>query len=346
MMRNRHSGCIGCVVPFFGVIAIYLFVRTVPAGWYMPRHSSIGMYGPVVAGSSIGVRFDHEIYYDDYSPGILYVGNEGPNKCTVSKVGVIARISVNRDLALKFSGVAVPVCPYFASNMMNMDGTIAYRDRSAAGAFHLALIDGSSVRFRDDVIIEDDIPFVMQVGRRLKDSERAVFKSDRTSVSNSWTSHCRIPQTCAYINSYAEGNNSVTLYTAHPAGGFTTNVYLSPLADDSFVTTMGTPEDALFASFEIILGPGRPAARGDRIIYTVWNRRGVVREIEVPPGVYPESEVDLYEAGGRRYIVYSYEKKVRRREVTLGFTFVDLHSGEQIERDVTIPIPPGVGRVN
>jgi hypothetical protein len=344
-MRNRHSGCIGCAVPFFGVIAIYLFVRTVPAGWYMPRYSAIFMAGPVVVGSFLGVGFEHDTYYEDYSPGIWHVLNEGTKQHTVSEVAVIARISVGSDLSLTLSGVAVPASSYGTAHLMNLDGTIATEDRSADGTYHLALIDGPSVRYRDDVIIEDDIPFVMQVGRRLTDSERAVFNSDSTSVTNSRSSRCRIPQTCAYIT-HADGKDSVTLYTAHSAGGFTTNIYPSPLANAYPVTTMGTPEDALFASCKIIIGPEPPAARVDRIIYTVWDRRGVVREIEVPPGVYPDDDVDLYEAGGRRYIVYSYEKKVRRRDVTLGFTFVDLNSGEQIERDVTIPIPPGVGRVN
>jgi hypothetical protein len=228
---------------------------------------------------------------------------------------------------------------------MNLDGTIATKDRSADGTYHLALIDGPSVRYRDDVIIEDDIPFVMQVGRRLTDGERAVFKSDSTSVSNSWRSRCRIPQTCAYLT-HAAGNDIVTLYTAHSAGGFTTNIYPSPLANAYPVTTMNTPEDALFASSEIIIGPEPPAVRVNRWIYTVWDQRGVVREIEVPPGVHPDTDVDLYDAGGRRYIVYSYKKKVKRREVTLGFTFVDLASGDQVERDVTIPIPPGVEPVD
>lgn len=353
-MKRRRRSCIGCAVPFFGVVVIYLFVRMVPAGWYMLRGSRIILKGPVSAGSSLGVGFSHYIRYYDYSPGIWDVMNNGPRERDVSESSVVARIGVGGDQSLSLSGVEVGRA-YDLWQVMAWDGAIAYVATGGDNAARLALFDGASVRFMDGVIDRSLIPTIfqmenddiilahrvsMRVGRRLTEDERAFFDRERPTFDS-----CRIPQTCTYVNYGAEGATNVTLYTFLPAGGLATNTYPCPLAAVGIVTAMGTPEDALFASFDRIPGRGRPSTRVDQIIYTVWNRRGVVRKIEMPAGVEPAAEVDLFEAAGRRYLTYCHAKKVRRHKVTLSVAFVDLDSGCQIERDLTIPIPPGVGRV-
>lgn len=349
-MRKRRGGCIGCAVPFFGAAAIYLFVRIAPASWYMPRHSSIAMGGPVAIRPFLGVSVYHNISYDDYSEGIWGVMNDGPRVHHVSESSVVARITVNDDLSLTLSGIAAG--GYSDLGFITAwGGAIAYVERGKSdNTARLALFDGEAVLFRDGVVqqnilrLDDEDVYLsrtgMRFGRLLTDEERSVIAGRGMGEL-----YCRIPQTRAYINYYGDvRTTNVMLYTVIPAGGLVTNIYPCPLAEVGIVTAMGKPEDALFASFDRIPGPGRPSTRVDRIIYTVWSRRGVVRKIEVLSGVEPTVDVDLYEVDGSLYLVYCHEKKVRRRAVTLGVTFVDLDSGRQIERDVTILIPPGVGR--
>jgi hypothetical protein len=290
----------------------------------------------------------HYIEHDDYSAGVWAVLNNGPFVQYDVETEIAVKVNVGSDLSLTATGIMAARKPDHISSIMAWDKTIAYITSGASEEAWLTQFDGREVRKRKG-IIEDRIPSVLQLededimpgcggmrfGRHLTDSEWKFFDKERLMRIP-----CYIPRTCASPNMDAMGAGDVTLYTALPAGGLSTNVYPCPLSNMGCVTAMGTPGDAFFASFNRITAP-RATGSGlpDKLSYTIWNRHGVIRVIDVPVGISPESGVCLYEADGRRYIFYLYIKKTERYKVTVGVTFVDLGSGHQTERDVTIHIP-------
>lgn len=349
-MRNWHKGCLGCAIPFFGAVAIYIFVKTVPAGWYMPRRYTSMITGSATGRSCLGLSLMHYIKYDDYSFGILHLLNRGPFVHYEVETEIAVNIRVAPDLSLTSVGVMAARQPEHISFIMAWDNTIAYEATGKDDSPRLALFDGAKVRMKEgktddrnpDVLQLDDEDLMlggvarnMRFGRRLTEAEWAFFGKDRPDLDP-----CFIPRTCATRNMNAAGGGDVTLYTALPAGGLSTNVYPCPLSNMGLVTAMGTPEDPYFASFDRIhTSPSYSTVSNDRVKYTIWNQRGVIRVIDVPAGIFPEAEVCPYEADGKRYIVYLYNKTTERHKVTVGVTFVDLQSGQQTERDVTIQVP-------
>lgn len=143
------------------------------------------------------------------------------------------------------------------------------------------------------------------------------------------------------VHTRDERNNSlqrqIFLYTFLKDGEVVTNQYSSCIYDEVMgPTVLGVLEDVLFAETKRF-------GRGDWTDYKVfvWNRQGVLRQIDVPWKSTLESAVALLTStDGRKYIVTLWPKKARRRSVDFQFTFVDLASGEQIVRDVTVPVPP------
>lgn len=347
-MKNWHKGCLGCAIPFFGAVAIYIFVRTVPAGWYMPRQYTSMIIGSATGRSCLGLKLRHFIEYHDYNFGILYLLNKGPALRYEVETEMVANIRVGSDLSLSPVGVMAARQPEHISSVMAWDNTIAYEATGKDDSTRLALFNGAKVRmiegkeFRDPSVLQlDDEDIIlggqwrlMRFGRHLTESEWAFFrKCPRMDP-------CHIPRTCSTSNMDAAGAGDVTLYTALPGGGLSTNVYPCPLSNMGLVTAMGTPEDPYFASFDRIhTSRSYSTVSNDRVIYTIWNQRGVIRVIDVPAGIFPEAEVCPYEADGKRYMVYLYDKTTERHKVTVGVTFVDLESGQQTQRDVTIQIP-------
>jgi hypothetical protein len=304
--------------------------------------------GSATGRSCLGLKLRHFIEYHDYNFGIVYLLNKGPALHYEVETEMVANVRVGTDLSLSPVSVMAARQPEHISSVMAWDNTIAYVATGAGEAARLALFDGAKVRMREGKI-EDRIPGVLQLddediklggggmrfGRHLTESEWAFFEKERPMLDP-----CHIPRTCATSNMDAAGGGDVTLYTALPAGGLSTNVYPCPLSNMGLVTAMGTPEDPYFASFDRIhTSPSYSTVSNDRVKYTIWNQRGVIRVIDVPAGIFPEAEVCPYEADGKRYIVYLYDKTTERDKVTVGVTFVDLESGQQTERNVTIQVP-------
>jgi hypothetical protein len=302
------------------------------------------------APSLLGLSLTHFIKYDDYSSGLLVVLNKGPALHYQAEVELVASVQVGEDLSLSPVGVMAVCPPEHISSVMTWDNTIAYEAEEKADSIRLALFNGAKVQTREGKI-EDRDPCVLQLddedlmlggvgrnmrfGRRLTEAEWAFFEKERPDLDP-----CHIPRTCATSNMDAAGAGDVTLYTALPGGGLSTNVYPCPLSNMGLVTAMGTSAEPYFASFDRIhTSRSYSTVSNDRVKYTIWNRRGVIRVIDVPAGIFPEAEVCPYEADGKRYIVYLYNKTTERHKVTVGVTFVDLESGQQTERDVTITIP-------
>lgn len=349
-MRNRHRGCLGCAIPFFGAVAIYIFVKAVPAGWYMPRRYTSMITSGATAPSSLGLQLKHYIKYDDYSSGVWVVMNKGPALHYQAEVDIAANVKIRPDLSLLPVGVMAVRPPEYISSIMSWDDTIAYEAMGIDGSTRLAFFNGAEVRMKvgktngrnpDVLQLEDEdlmlggVARNMRFGRRLTEAERAFFERENPTFEP-----CHIPRTCATQKRDADGRYNVTLYTALAEGGISTNVYQCPPSLMAGVTAMGKPEDAYFASFDRIAGPrSHSKVSPDYVKYTIWNRSGVVRVIDVPAGISPEADVCPYEADGKSYIFYLYNKTTERHKVTVGVTFVDLESGKQTEREVTIQIP-------
>jgi len=350
---KSEKGYRGCILPLIALVALYILVRSVPAGVYMPRRYSSLLTGCASASSCLGFNLTHYIKYDDYSVGLWAVLNNGPFVNYDVETEIAVNVKIGRGLSLTPVVVKAARAPSHISSIMAWDNTIAYIVSGASEEAWLARFDGVEVR-KTKGIIEDRIPSVLQLededvmpglggmrfGRHLTDSEWSFFDKERPMRVP-----CHILRTCADPNMDANGGGDVTLYTALAEGGLSTNIYPCPLSDMGCVTAMGTPTNAYFASFNRITSHLTTASRPpDRLTYTIWNRSGVVRVIEVPLGISPEAEVCPYTADGRQYIVYLYTKKTKRNHVDVGVTFVDLESGEQTERDVTVFIPQAEGK--
>jgi hypothetical protein len=345
-MKLTKQSFIGFLL--IALVALYLLIRSVPAGVYMPRRYSSLLTGYASAPSCLGFTLTHYVKYDDYSVGLWVVLNNGPFVQYDVETEIAVNVKIAPDLSLTPVGVKAARQPNHISSIMSWDNAIAYVTDGASEEAWLALFEGQEVRMRKG-IIEDRIPGVLQLddedimpgcggmrfGRHLTDSEWEFFDKERPMRVP-----CHILRTCADPNMDANGGGDVTLYTARAEGGLSTNVYPCPLSDMGCVTAMGTPTNAYFASFNRITSPRTTASRvPDQLTYTIWNRSGVVRVIDVPPGISPEAEVCPYASDGRQYIVYLYTKQTKRHHVDVGVTFVDLATGEAQDREVRVKIP-------
>jgi len=327
---------------------LYVFIRIVPAGVYMPRRYISLLADSAATPSSLGFILTHYIEHADYSVGLWVLLNKGPCVHYDVVTEIVANIKIGPELSL------TPICikaarqPDHISSITEWDNTIAYIASGSSEEAWLTLFDEGDVRKRKGVI-EDRLPPVLQLddedvllggggmrfGRRMTDLEWTLFDKERPTLIS-----CYISRTCATRKKDVDRRWNVTLYTACAEGGLSTNVYHCPLSNIGVVTAMGTPTNAYFASFGRKPSSSSPAFRvPDQLTYTIWNRSGVVRMIKVRSGISPEAEVCPYAADGRHYIVYLFKKKTKRHTVTVGVTFVDLESGQQTEREVAVSIP-------
>lgn len=313
----------------------------------------------------MAVCFSLAQLYHKYNGGIFRVCCEGPVCWSDWDKDILAVFDIDRDLNLTQQSGTLTEEAWSIRGICSLANGVSFIKSNPYGKPQIGKLNGSGVQYADfevgwnkniqvgaqGMIIlrnTNDVVGVLipgcegqQVGPKWNDVlELETFRLESRNPV------CRVPATVAAADvKYGELGNQlssdITLYTFLLGDEVMTNVYHSCHSNVIATTVMGSPEDALFVDRVFEEMPGgtemRPVPLG--LKYVAWSRAGLVREIPVPYGEEPEEEVALHEAGGRKYVVTLWAKKARRRSVDFRFTFVDLKSGEQMVRDVTVPVP-------
>jgi len=355
--KNRKRGCVFALAT---PILLYAFVRVVPAKWYMPRYFDARVYECVSENTSIGLIFCHYQSYHDYSEGIWRVLNGGPvanHRCR----DILSVFSADPNLNLTPVYGTISQDDSTIRGFYSLDNGVSFIKENDDGVAQIGQLSDQGVKYSNYeegqnksvwmcagkmIIMRDknDAVSIHMPGQKFASEEwRGVL--DNFHVGDNYPK-CRVPWTMAKMEVAYESNRrksaDIALYTFLPGDGVATNVYRSCYSNVLATTVLGTPEDALFVESVFEEVPGgtvmRPVSR--RLKYVAWNRAGLIRWFDVPYGEKPEPQVALHTStDGRKYIVTLWAMKARRRSVDFRFTFVDLASGEQIVRDVTVPVP-------
>jgi hypothetical protein len=349
-----------------GPVVLYFLILIVPPKWYMLRYHRAMVRAFVSEESKMAVCFSVTQLYHKYNGGFLRVCSEGTVCWSDWGKDNLVVFDVGRDLSLTQVYGTVSEDEWNICGIHSLANEVSFIKSKPDDKPQIGKLTESGVWYTD---FEEGRNKNIQTGAGgmiiLRNTNDAVSVQipgcDGEQVGSGWRGVleletfrlesrnpvCRVPATMAamdvkYGDYDPQLSSDITLYTFLLGDGVATNVYRSCYSNVIATTVLGTPEDALFVESVFEEMPGgavmRPVPR--RLKYVAWNRAGLVREIPVPYGEEPEEEVALHTASdGRKYIVTLWAKKARRRSVDLRFTFVDLASGEQIVRDVTVPFP-------
>lgn len=363
-MKDEKTQCLcgkrrwGCLWALAVPIVLYVALRVVPASWYMPRFRDFSIDEFCASGKWIGIHFTNTEYYYDFDRGLLALLTEGPYGITTRRdVVSVATIDQSFGVTPIFQTVEDHmglrgVFPLtngiaFIRKAKNSAGQICEYSKSGIHCKelkdvvwnHRLCINSSGIlnTFDDNDVFR---AYIRRSTRTAEDVWTPVFEKNARGGSLRLLK-CGVPDSLAeMVHTCEEGKDTlqrqIFLYTFLKDGEVVTNKYGRCISD--YVceqTVLGVPDDVLLVEKRRV---GRGDWSGSKLI--VWNRQGVLREIDVPWKKILEGAVALHTGSdGRKHIVTLWAKKARRRSVDFRFTFVDLKSGEQMVRDVTVPVP-------